>query len=136
MHIKNSRLQTIIPCAICLLGIAVMLSNPNVTASQAGWGSIALVAVTFGLLKLQGFYWLGAIRSWAESLGYQLTQIQFTGAGDVGLSRDLQIVTVWVKEGGRIRRASLRLISGPFGLSPPRIKSVTWEDERLAEGGN
>ena len=114
-----------------------MLSNPNVTASQAGWGSIALVAVTFGLLKLQGFYWLGAIRSWAESLGYQLTQIQYTNAGDVGLSREAQIVTVWVKEEGRIRQASLTLISGPlFGLSPPRIKSVTWEDERLAEGGN
>ena len=113
-----------------------MLFSPNFTASQAGWGSIAVVAVTFGLAKLHGFYWLGAIRSWAESLGYQLTQIQYTNAGDVGLSREAQIVTVWVKEEGRIRRASLRLISGPFGLSPPRIESVTWEDAQLAEGGN
>ena len=45
------------------------------------------------------------------------------------------IVTVWVKEEGRILQASLTLISGPlFGLSPPRIESVTWEDAQLAEG--
>ena len=136
MHIKKSRLQTIGPWAICLILIAAMLFSPNFTWSKAGWCSIAVVAVTFGLDKLHGFYWLGAIRSWAESLGYQLTQIQFTSAGDVGLSREAQIVTVWVNEEGRIRRASLRLISGPFGLSPPRIKSVTWEDEQLAEGGD
>lgn len=133
MHIKKSRLQTIGPWALCLFFIAVMLFSPNFTASQAGWGSIAVVALMFGLLKWHGFYWLGAIRPWAESLGYQLTQIQYTGAYDVGLSREAQIVTVWVKDEGRIRQASLTLISGPlFGLSPPRIESVTWEDAQLA----
>jgi hypothetical protein len=128
MLIKKSRLQTIFLWAFCLFAIAAMVFSPKVTASEAGWGSMAVVAITFGLLKLHDFYWLGAIRSWAESLGYQLTQVQYTGAGDAGLSQDIQIVTVWVKEKERTRRARLTLISGPFALSPPRIKTVTWED--------
>ena len=128
MLIKKSGLQTIFPWAFCLFVIAAMVFSPKVTASEAGWGAVGLVAITFGLLKLHDFYWLGAIRSWAESLGYQITQVQYTGAGDVGLSRGLQIVTVWVKEKERTRRARLTLISGPFSLSPPYIETVTWED--------
>ena len=107
-----------------------MLSKPNVTASEAGWGSIALVAVTFWscLSCMASIGWERFDRG-LNRLDTKLTQIQAT-AGSPGVGRKpllINVVAADIKT-NRFRQAAVRSESELIALSQqcPDDAQLSW----------